>query len=188
MFLTLIFGRQSKQNKKKVVNWSLKYTNPLIWKGQQPTTSTNGIRTIGCSYFASSAIKLSATGRPVVWLSGLIQQDGISAHCKALRIAHSGPPRAVAIKKKMTSRVITGQGCMTGRFTNLVLMLGHRLRRWPNIKPTLLQRLLFGAVWQSLAVRGKPRWTVRWMGTSRLRQTLKTQKNIYKTWRPKGYF
>ena len=29
----------------------------------------------------------------------------------------------------------------TGRSTNVGLMLGHRLRRWPNIKPTLVHCL-----------------------------------------------
>ena len=42
------------------------------------------------------------------------------------------------------------QWLMAGRYflkrvpwTNVVLMLGHRLRRWPNIKTTLVQGLVF---------------------------------------------
>ena len=31
----------------------------------------------------------------------------------------------------------------TRRWTNVGLMLAHRLRRWANIKPTLIQRLVF---------------------------------------------
>ena len=30
-----------------------------------------------------------------------------------------------------------------GRRNNVVLMLGHRLRRWPNIKTALRQRFMF---------------------------------------------
>ena len=30
-----------------------------------------------------------------------------------------------------------------GRCTNVGLMLAHRLRRWPNIKPTLVQCAVF---------------------------------------------
>ena len=34
----------------------------------------------------------------------------------------------------------------TRRWSNVGLMLAHRLRRWSNIKPTLLQRLVFAGV------------------------------------------
>ena len=34
----------------------------------------------------------------------------------------------------------------TGRIANAGLMLVHRLRRWPNIKPALAQRLVFVGV------------------------------------------
>ena len=31
-------------------------------------------------------------------------------------------------------------------------MLGHRLRRWPNIKPTLIQRLVFAGIERQVTV------------------------------------
>ena len=36
----------------------------------------------------------------------------------------------------------------TRRWTNVGVMLGLRLRRWPNITPTLVQRLVFAGDWQ----------------------------------------
>ena len=36
-----------------------------------------------------------------------------------------------------------GSPSNTRRLTNADLMLGHRLRRWPNIKSTSVQRLVF---------------------------------------------
>ena len=39
----------------------------------------------------------------------------------------------------------------TRRWTNADLMLAHRLRRWPNIKSALVQRLVFaGYFWKLL--------------------------------------
>ena len=35
----------------------------------------------------------------------------------------------------------------TTHWNNVGLMLGHRLRRWPNIKPTLFQCVVFAGTW-----------------------------------------
>ena len=35
----------------------------------------------------------------------------------------------------------------TRRSPNVGLMLGHRLRRWSNITPTLGERLVFAGIW-----------------------------------------
>ena len=44
----------------------------------------------------------------------------------------------------------------TRRWTNADLMLAHRLRRWPNIKSALVQRLMFaGYHWKLLEYRIK---------------------------------
>ena len=51
--------------------------------------------------------------------------------------------KSIPALKGLTHRV----SAQTKRLTNVGLMLVHRLRRWPNIKSTLVQRIAFAVVY-----------------------------------------
>ena len=59
-------------------------------------------------------------------------------------ICHAGP----AIKQNRVNPA------NTRHWTNVVLMLSHRLRRWPNINPTLVQCLVFAETSRVFEIEG----------------------------------
>ena len=57
---------------------------------------------------------------------------------------------------------IQGVCMIQRRWTQVVLMLGHRLRQWPNIKTTLCQRILFtGVVHEEVSLTDRPSYLPR---------------------------
>ena len=75
--------------------------------------------------------------------------------CDVCLVIESSDVRRISLACTMTSASssITGLAANTTRWNNDVLMLAQRLRRWPSIKTSLLQRVVFA--W--LTVAGGPR-------------------------------
>ena len=57
--------------------------------------------------------------------------------------------------------LVSGTPENTRRQTNVGLMLGHRLRRWPNIKPTLVWRLVFAGTLELTCRSAAQTWGCR---------------------------
>ena len=84
-----------------------------------------------------------------LWLSCLRKERQSNKHDTFIQCLFnvSPPYKTLAQHKKKLNRCLASRKNdrpeNMRRWTNAALMLAHRLRRWPNIKPTLVQCLMF---------------------------------------------
>ena len=89
--------------------------------------------------------------RPVIWKHAAYLC--VTTHCwlnaapTSVTLAHNQDIIEPAFRINQ-DEAISITAVKARRWSNVDLMFGHRLRRWPNIKPTLSQRLLFAEMIQ----------------------------------------